>query len=130
VIAVDTSAIVAVIKHEPEEARIHAALQAADISLISTASLLDLQLVLAGRRALGIWYEVELILREHLIQPRPFDERQLTLAREAAIRYGKGRHRAALNFGDCFAYALAKSEDIPLLCTGGDFALTDVAIAR
>ena len=51
------------------------------------------------------------------------------MAREAAIRFGKGRHKAALNYGDCFAYALAKSENIPLLCTGADFALTDVSVA-
>lgn len=68
------------------------------------------------------------MLRENSISARAFDERQLELARDAAIRFGKGRHKAGLNFGDCFAYALAKSEDIPLLCTGGDFAVTDVAI--
>ena len=57
------------------------------------------------------------------------NEQQLRVAREAAVSYGKGRHKAGLNFGDCFAYALAKTEDIPLLCTGKDFAATDLAIA-
>jgi ribonuclease VapC len=51
------------------------------------------------------------------------------MAREAAVRFGKGRHKAGLNFGDCFAYALAKVEDVPLLCSGQDFSATDIAIA-
>jgi len=59
----------------------------------------------------------------------PFDDAQLRFAREAALRFGNGRHRASLNFGDCFAYALAKSEGISLLCTGGDFPLTDIELA-
>ena len=128
-IAVDSSAMVAMIRHEPDETRIHAALQGAEGAVISTANLLEVQLVLAGRRALASWHEVEIILREHLIAPRGFDELQLRFAREASLRYGKGRHKAALNFGDCFAYALAKSEGIPLLCTGTDFAQTDVMLA-
>lgn len=98
-------------------------------ALISTANLLEVQLVIEGRQAIGGWSDVEDLLAEYTIVAHPFDERQLHIAREAALRFGKGRHGAKLNFGDCFAYALAKSEDIPLLCTGGDFAKTDVAIA-
>lgn len=128
-IAVDTSALVAVIRREPEHARIHAALEASGVAIISTANLLELQLVLAGKGLSRVWYEAEIILREHNIWPRPFDERQLQFARDAAIRYGKGRHKAGLNFADCFAYALARSEDIPLLCTGSDFPLTDIVLA-
>ena len=128
-IAIDTSAIVAMIKAEPEERRLRDRLIRTGSALISTANLLELQLVIAGSRAIAIWPEVEKVLAQYAIAPRAFDERQLMLAREAAIRFGKGRHKAGLNFGDCFAYALAKSEDIPLLCTGADFALTDVALA-
>ena len=59
----------------------------------------------------------------------PLDERQLVFAGEALERFGKGRHPARLNFGDCFAYSLAKQMDAPLLFVGGDFAKTDVRIA-
>lgn len=94
---------------------------------MSTGNLLELQLVLADKPI--AWNEVEPFLREYGIAPYPFDELQLQIAREAAVRFGKGRHKAALNFGDCFAYALAKTENLPLLCTGRDFAATDIAIA-
>ncbi len=128
-IAVDTSAIVAIIRNETSEARLSTALENANIALISTANVLELQLVIGGQRALAIWSDVETLLTKYGIVAHPFDERQLAIAREAAIRFGKGRHKAGLNFGDCFAYALAKSEGIPLLCTGGDFVLTDVEMA-
>jgi ribonuclease VapC len=128
-IAVDTSAIVAIIKGEAEESRLRARLAREHQSLMSTANLLELQIVLEGKRIVDGWDEVEELLVGYRISAHPFDDLQLNIAREAAIRFGKGRHEARLNFGDCFAYALAKSEDIPLLCTGGDFAKTDVAIA-
>ena len=97
--------------------------------LISTCSILELQLVLAGKRAMGVWKDVEVLLNQYSIVSRPFDEQQLRIAQDAALRFGKGRHKAGLNFGDCFAYALAVSEDIPLLFTGKDFAHTDVTAA-
>ena len=128
-IAVDTSAIVAVLWGEAEENRIRAVLMDAGGALISSGNLLELQLVLAGSRSPIGWQQAEALLKQYAISMSPFNDVQLDIAREAAIRYGKGRHGARLNFGDCFAYALAKSEDIPLLCTGGDFAKTDVALA-
>jgi ribonuclease VapC len=128
-IAVDTSAIVAILWGEAEEGRLRARMDQATGALVSMANLVELQLVLAGRRMLPQWHVAESLLADYRIAARAFDEQQLALARDAAIRFGKGRHKAGLNFGDCFAYALAKSEDIPLLCTGSDFALTDVAIA-
>lgn len=96
--------------------------------VMSAANVLELQLVLNGREISG-WPDVEELFRTHRIAVNSFDERQLKFAREAAVRYGKGRHRAALNYGDCFAYALARSEGVPLLCTGADFAATDLKIA-
>ena len=125
-IAVDTSAIVAILYHEATEARLRAALETANGALISTANVLELQLVVAGNATRASWREVEVVFREYNIAAHPFDARQLAIAREASIRFGKGRHKAGLNFGDCFAYALAKSEGIALLCTGNDFAETDV----
>ncbi len=128
-IAVDTSAMMAMIKVEPDARRMHDALEAADGALISTANLLELQIVLASQRMLAPWSEVEIVLRWYGIEIHPFDETQSRIAREASLKFGKGRHKAALNFGDCFAYALAKSEGIPLLCKGDDFKLTDIALA-
>lgn len=96
--------------------------------IISAASVLELQLVLNDREFAG-WPDVEDLFRTHQIAIRAFDAQQLYLARDAAIRYGKGRRKAGLNFGDCFSYALARAEDIPLLCTGRDFTATDVKIA-
>jgi ribonuclease VapC len=126
VIAVDSSAIIAILYHEEEETRLRAALEASNGALISTCSVLEVQLVVAGSRSRAGWREVEVVFAEYAIAPHTFNERQLAIARDAVIRFGKGRHKAGLNFGDCFAYALAKSEGIPLLCTGSDFAATDV----
>jgi len=129
VIAVDTSAVVAILRAEPDEPRCRGRLERERSAIISAANLLELQIVLSGRRELPAWAAAEQLLAKYNIAPRAFDERQLVIAREASVRYGKGRHRAGLNFGDCFAYALAKSEDVPLLCTGKDFAATDVELA-
>ncbi len=128
-IAVDTSAVVALLKGEKSEPSLRGKLQDADNALISAGNVLELQLVLNGAREIAAWPMAEALFLKYRIAIHPFDERQLRLAREAAVRYGKGRHRAALNYGDCFAYALARSEDIPLLCTGADFAATDIKIA-
>ncbi|HVT26278.1 MAG TPA: type II toxin-antitoxin system VapC family toxin [Rhizomicrobium sp.] len=128
-IAVDTSALIAILWGEKDEHRLRARLEAADGALVSTASLLELQLVIAGVRSKTGWREAEALLRDYEIRPRAFNERQLEIARDAVLRFGKGRHKAGLNFGDCFAYALAISEDIPLLFTGKDFAHTDVTAA-
>ena len=70
------------------------------------------------------------LLREFKIEIVPFDERQADIARDAFIRFGKGRHKAALNFGDCAAYALAVAEAEPLLFKGTDFGATDVEVAQ
>jgi ribonuclease VapC len=128
-IVADTSAIMAILYDEPEAAKMRQALHAAKSALISAANVLELQLVIAGARSRTGWQQAADLLRQYNIAIHPFDERQLHLAREAALKYGKGRHKAKLNFGDCFAYALAKSEGVPLLCTGRDFAHTDLEMA-
>jgi ribonuclease VapC len=88
-----------------------------------------LQLVIAGRGSVTGFAEAEIVLRHYRITFHPFDELQLRVACDAALRFGKGRHKAALNFGDCFSYALARTQGLPLLYTGGDFALTDIQSA-
>lgn len=128
-IAVDTSALIAILWQERDWERLRRCLSEANTAVISAANVLEMQLVLAGVRAEGNWDHVEALFSAYHIEVRPFDETQLRLAREAAMRFGKGRHKAALNFGDCFAYALARSEGIKLLCTGRDFPQTDIELA-
>lgn len=128
-IAVDTSAIVAILWLEREWQRLRATLSNEDGAIISAASVLELQLVVAGVRAPGGWDQVEALFGVYGIVARPFDLEQLRLAREAAPRFGKGRHRANLNFGDCFAYALARADGLKLLCVGDDFVHTDIELA-
>jgi ribonuclease VapC len=128
-IAIDTSAIVAVLWRERDWERIRTCLEEADGGAISTGSVLELQLVLAGARAQANWDQVEALFAVYRVVVRPFDDTQLRIARHAAVRFGKGRHRAALNFGDCFAYALARAEGLKLLCVGGDFPYTDLELA-
>ena len=128
-IAVDTSAMIAILWQEHDAKRLRMRLADAGQSVISAGTLLELQRVLAGAGAQKGWPEVEALMGAYAIAVRPFDEVQLGVAREAALRFGRGRHPAALNLGDCFAYALAKSEGLPLLYVGNDFARTDIAAA-
>jgi ribonuclease VapC len=128
-IAVDTSAVVAILWQERDWERLRARLAAEDSAVISSGNVLELQLVLAGSGARAQWEHADALFGAYSIAVRPFDDVQLRFAREAALRFGKGRHRASLNFGDCFAYALARSEGISLLCAGGNFPLTDIELA-
>lgn len=126
-IVVDTSAIYAIIAAEPEETRLRAVLGGEGSHLMSAGNVLELQLVTASR---GIsWDRIRQLLETYRVDVRAFDEPQLQVARAAVMRYGRGSHPAKLNYGDCFAYALAKSEGAPLLYVGGDFALTDIKSA-
>ena len=128
-IAVDSSAIIAIFKSEADKDRLYKALENSDGAIISAANVLELQLVLSDKRALAAWNQIEAFFVTYSIAIHPFEDRQLRIAREAAVKYGRGRHKAGLNYGDCFAYALAKSEGLPLLCTGSDFKHTDLKLA-
>jgi ribonuclease VapC len=132
VICVDSSAIVAIVKGEPERIQFLAAIEGAGRSSISAANYLESSLVCeGGDKAPGkIMFQSEFALLTALgLTIVAFDETQAELAREGFRRYGKGRHPAGLNFGDCFAYALAKALDAPLLYKGTDFAKTDLKSA-
>ncbi len=83
-------------------------------------------MVLIGRRGVGTELELDRLLYEANVAIVPVSVTQAKIAREAFIVFGKGRHPAQLNFGDCFSYALAKQKNEPLLFKGDDFALTDV----
>jgi ribonuclease VapC len=106
------------------------ALTAAGSRLVSAASVLETGIVLEARQGEAAGREFDLfVVRAHL-QIVPVDAEQADLARSAWRKYGKARHPASLNFGDCFSYALAKASGEPLLAKGTDFASTDMAICK
>lgn len=125
----DTSALLAILLQEPEAERFAVAIEAAAVVRISAASYLEAAIYVdrngdAVRRAM-----LDSFLEQFQIGIEAVTPEQAKLARQAFVLFGKGRHRAALNFGDCFSYALAKSYREPLLFKGGDFVHTDVSIA-
>lgn len=125
----DSSAVVAVIRDEQGEERLVEAIERAPSVGIGTPTLAEVSIVLVhcmghvGRLALTGF------LDDNDVVSIPFDERHWHTAAEAFIRYGKGRHPAALNYGDCMTYATAHLADHPLLFTGDDFAKTDLTSA-
>lgn len=125
--AVDTSALIAILRQEPDASFFASRLGNASRCLISAVSHLEASVVLAGRSHGAVaWNGLDALLRNENIEIDPHDQALATLARQAFLRFGKGRHRAALNLGDCAAYALAKARNIPLLFKGNDFAATDI----
>ena len=129
-IAVDSSALVAILRREPEADRFLHAIASADRVLISSVGLLETSMVLAGRTgAASRWSELDELIARAGIEVVPQSAGQADEARNAFLRYGKGRHPAALNLGDCAAYALAKTAQVALLFKGDDFPHTDLAAA-
>ena len=126
---VDTSAILAILNREPDAERYEEAIAAAPERSISVANLLEASIVVEGRGGISAGYELDLLLNRYGIELEPVTAEQLVAARRAWRRFGKGNHPAGLNFGDCFAYALAEATGEPLLFKGADFAQTDVAPA-
>lgn len=125
---IDTSAIAAILFDEPERADFIAKIAAANVRLISAATLLECQIVVMTRKGELGRAELQLFVHEAELEVVAFDQNQVDFAALAWQRYGKGRHPAALNYGDCFAYALAKATGEPLLFKGADFSQTDIAI--
>jgi ribonuclease VapC len=128
VIALDTSAIVALLRHEPDAEKLAARMSAASQMVIGRPTELELHMVTTGkigeaaaRAAIGR------ILSG--VQRIDFDEAHLVAATTAFDRFGKGRHPASLNYGDCMAYAVARVAGCPLLYKGEDFARTDIRSA-
>ncbi len=125
---IDTSALLAVFLDEPERERFLDLIIEAETRLISAANALETGIVLEARRGEAAGREFDLFIVRAGVQLVPVDGEQVDVARSAWRKFGKGRHPAALNFGDCFAYALAKASDQPLLAKGTDFALTDIEV--
>jgi ribonuclease VapC len=121
----DSSAVLAMLFGEPEAAALAEAAEQATERAISAASWLEAAIVADNRSAVASAEFAGLMARLDL-EIVPFTASQAMRAREAHLRYGKGRHKAGLNLGDCFAYALAKERGQTLLFKGDDFAATDI----
>ena len=126
---VDTSAILAILFGEPDAQRYAAALQTAPFCRMSVANALEATIVAERRGGAPAGEDLERFLEKFGIEPVPVTVEHLAAARRAWRRFGKGNHPAGLNFGDCFAYALAETAGEPLLFKGGDFAQTDAVAA-
>ena len=127
-LSVDTSALVSVLLGEPARAQIIDALSTHRGLVVSAASLLEASMVMSGRKGADGQAQLDDLCRDAGIITMPVDNLQLARAREAFAAFGKGRHPAALNFGDCFSHALATHFDVPLLCTGNDFVRTGLRV--
>ncbi len=127
---IDSSALIAILRREPEAAAFRVAILGAAVRLMSAMTKLEASMVAMGRRGLGAIAALDALLAELSIVVVPFDDHHADIARDAFVRYGKGRHPAALNFGDCAAYALAIAEAEPLLFKGTDFGSTDVEVVK
>ncbi len=124
---VDTSALVAIAFVEPETERFLSAIDATAVRLISAASVLETGIVVEGRAGRGAGDDLDALIQRLGLDIEPVTAEQVRIARGAWRAYGKGTgHPAGLNFGDCFAYALAKATGLPLLFKGNDFAQTDI----
>ena len=128
-IVVDSSAVVAIMRGEPEARVFTQILDDTTDVLMSVVSLVETNMVVVGRRLDADTRQISLLIDSLGIKISEVTIEQAHLTVETFLRYGKGRHRASLNLADCFCYALAKSRNVPLLYKGGDFAQTDIAAA-
>jgi ribonuclease VapC len=126
---IDSSALIAILLNEPEAEQFKFAIDQASVRLISAGTVLEAAIVAQQRSGQAGTSELNRTLGRLPAQIVPFDLDQLVWARYALETYGRGRHPAKLNFGDCFTYALAKSTGEPLLFKGSDFSLTDLKSA-
>ncbi|MFZ0772797.1 MAG: type II toxin-antitoxin system VapC family toxin [Candidatus Sulfotelmatobacter sp.] len=127
---VDSSTIIAILRDEPDAAAMAEALQEAPIRRISAVTYVEAAVVADNDRNPLLSRRFDGLVRDAQMLVEPVTARQAELARQAYRDFGKGRHKAGLNLGDCFAYALAKEMDEPLLFKGNDFKHTDVEVAE
>jgi ribonuclease VapC len=126
---IDTSAIVAILLGEAEAEAFAETIEATPVRLMSVASALEATIVIESELGAEGGRELDALLQTTGISIEPVTTEQLAAARYAFRNFGKGRHPAALNFGDCFSYALSRTTGEPLLFKGDDFARTDVESA-
>ncbi len=127
---VDSSAIMAILLKEAESDRILNVLENSNTRLISSATLLEIYSVVLNRAGVEGLESLHQLLTNLNLEEEPFTIEQRKIAQKACLFYGRGRHKAALNFGDCMVYALAKDMNEPLLCKGDDFSKTDIALVQ
>ena len=125
---IDSSAVLAILYREPEAPGMVAVLESSAVKVVSAMTLLECDIVARVRKGAEGSRDVDRFMAATNPLIVPFDADQAAIARDAFARFGKGRHRAGLNFGDCAVYALAASRAEPVLCKGGDFAATDLEI--
>jgi ribonuclease VapC len=125
---IDSSAFLAIFLNEPERERFVRLLQEDGARLVSAGTLLETSIALEGKRGDAAGVELDVFIHRLQIDVVPVDSAQVEIARAAWRRYGKGRHPAGLKYGDCFAYALAKSSGEALLAKGKDFERTDIRL--
>ena len=127
---VDTSALVAILRQEPEHSAFEKILDEAEGLRISAANYLELSIVIDSRRDPALSRGIDDLLDRFSIEVEPVTVEQALIAREAYRDYGRGSgHAANLNFGDCFSYALARAKREPILYKGDDFGHTDLRSA-
>lgn len=127
---VDTSALVAIVLGEPEGLALDESIRRAESRRISVATCVELLIVLSSKLAVDARPVLDRLITDYGLQIVDVDQAQMSLAFDGVARFGKGRHPAKLNLGDCFAYGLSRALDEPLLFKGDDFGRTDVAVAR
>lgn len=123
---IDTSALLAILQDEPERQSFNQAVESAETRSLPAASFLELSMIIESRCGPESIRDLDLFLGRAKVDLVPVDTEQAYLARQAFRKYGEGRHPEALNFGDCFAYALAKNLAVPLLFKGDDFSHTRI----
>lgn len=126
---IDSSALVAVLLAEPDASVLETAIFAAPVRVIGAPSFLETSMVLTARVGLAGRDALNTFIGAVAADVAPFTFGQAQRAADAFQRYGKGRHPASLNFGDCCSYALAAETGLPLLFKGSDFSRTDIAVA-
>ena len=127
---IDTSALMAILQLEPDATRLLTAIRSAGRRAISAATLVEASMVVESRIGVEGVRDLDAALARLEVEVSPLTRSQALHARRAFRRYGKGRHPARLNFGDCLAYALAKETGEPLLFKGDDFSRTDIDAAK
>jgi ribonuclease VapC len=123
---IDTSAVLAILQDEPERLKFGEALEDADANSMSAASFVETSMIIESRYGSDGVRDLDLLIAKATIVVEAVDVEQAHIARQAFRQYGKGRHPAGLNFGDCFSYALARYTQEPLLFKGKDFSRTDI----
>jgi ribonuclease VapC len=127
---IDTSALVAIFLGEPERKQFLDFILESEKRLVSAATVLETGIVLEAKRGEAAGREFDLFVVRAQLEIVPVDAEQVEIARSAWRKFGKGRHAAGLNFGDCFAYALAVANGEKLLAKGQDFSFTDVEVCH